>query len=212
MTPSLSVTSGEPEVDTSSHEGLDCGGRGAHDAPCGRTCRREAPALVRWSATATPEALCERPLDHFERRNAVAFEPAGEDPPGMTVDISSLRIVDLDPDDAQAAEASYEITKLVRAHEQPDLTPPSRHRHVLLLRLGWPGHLEKHWLAYDGDHAVGQLSVDLPQRDNLENAWIELRVLPGYRRRGIGRALYAHAVEYVRAAGRTRLMADTIED
>ena len=29
----------------------------------------------------------------------------------MTVDISSLRIVDLDPDDTQAAEASYEITK-----------------------------------------------------------------------------------------------------
>ena len=77
--------------------------------------------------------------------------------------------------------------------------------------MGWPGHLEKNWLAYDGDRAVGELNVSLPQRDNLENAWIELRVLPEFRRRGIGRALYAHAVEYTRAAGRSRLMADTLE-
>jgi GNAT superfamily N-acetyltransferase len=129
----------------------------------------------------------------------------------MTVDIQSLRIVELNPDDVQAAEASYQINKVVRAHDQPDLPPPSRHRHFQILRLGWPGHLEKHWLGYDGDRAVGELSVDLPQRDNLENAWIELRVIPEYRRRGIGRALYAHAVEYVRAAGRTHLMADTLE-
>jgi hypothetical protein len=36
-----------------------------HDAPCGRTCRREATDSFGRPATATPEVLCERPLDHF---------------------------------------------------------------------------------------------------------------------------------------------------
>ena len=129
----------------------------------------------------------------------------------MTVDTSSLRIVELDPDDAHAAEASYAIHAAVRAYEQPDLPPPSRHRHVHLLRLGWPGHLEKHWLAYDGDVAVAELDVSLPQRDNLDNAWIDLHVRAEYRRRGIGRRLYELAVGYARAAGRTKLMASSWE-
>src|SRR5881275_391060 len=180
------LTSGRSAVDTSSREYLTAAGWSSTMLDAGgRVAAR--PRFVRGHATAAPEALCERPLDHFEIRSR--YRPVARTLPGMTVDTSSLRIVELDPDDAHAAEASYAIHAAVRAYEQPDLPPPSRHRHVHLLRLGWPGHLEKHWLAYDGDVAVAELDVSLPQRDNLDNAWIDLHVRAEYRRRGIGRRL-----------------------
>lgn len=79
------------------------------------------------------------------------------------------------------------------------------------MRAPWPGYEEPYWLAFHGDRPVGVGMVSLPLLDNLENAWAEILVHPDHRRQGAGRALYDQIVEYARAAGRRRLMTDTIE-
>jgi GNAT superfamily N-acetyltransferase len=117
--------------------------------------------------------------------------------------------VALDPADDAAVEAAYEIDVAVRAHDLPDLPPPSRRRHVGTFRIPAPGLDVRHWLAYDGDHPAGWLSVELPLLDNLDNAYVQLLVHPAHRRCGVGRALYARGVEVASAAGRRRVMTQT---
>jgi GNAT superfamily N-acetyltransferase len=130
---------------------------------------------------------------------------------GMGVEATTFRIVATDPADRAAIDGSYEIQAAARAHDVPDLPRPCRHRHEATFRIPWPGTSEPRWLAYDGDRPVGAGSLQLPQLDNLDNAWAEIVVHPAHRRRGVGRALYTHLVAAARAAGRTRLMADTVE-
>jgi GNAT superfamily N-acetyltransferase len=129
----------------------------------------------------------------------------------MTVATRTYRISEIDPADQAALDASYEIRRAARAYDVPDFPPTCRHRHDAMLRIPWPGSLQPNWLVYDGDRAVGVGLVNLPQLDNPENAWCEMFVHPDHRRRGAGRALYGHIAGYARAAGRTRLMGDTVE-
>jgi GNAT superfamily N-acetyltransferase len=53
---------------------------------------------------------------------------------------------------------------------------------------------------------VGYVDMELPYLDNLGEVQIRLSVLPGYRRRGVGRALIDTVVERARAAGRTSVI------
>jgi GNAT superfamily N-acetyltransferase len=129
---------------------------------------------------------------------------------GMTVETRTYRIAAIDPEDRTALDASYEIRRNARARDVPDLPTLCRYRHDAGFRVPWPGNLDHHWMAYDGDQPVGVLSMSLPQLDNLDNADIELVVHPRHRRRGVGRALYGYAVAQVRALGRKRLFAGTV--
>nr|WP_296076742.1 GNAT family N-acetyltransferase [uncultured Actinoplanes sp.] len=54
---------------------------------------------------------------------------------------------------------------------------------------------------------AGYLAVELPQRDNLDNAQIELTVVPSQRRLGLGRAL----LDAARALGRRHLVGMTAD-
>jgi GNAT superfamily N-acetyltransferase len=129
----------------------------------------------------------------------------------MSVDVIAHRVVRLDPADQRALDASFAIREAARAHDLPDFPRNCRYRHDASMRIAWPGYDEANWLAYHGDQPVGVGNVSLPQLDNLENAWAEIFVHPDHRRQGAGRALYDQIVEYARAGGRRRLMADTIE-
>jgi GNAT superfamily N-acetyltransferase len=128
----------------------------------------------------------------------------------MTVDTRTYRIAAVDPDDRAALDASYEIRRTARAQDVPDLPPLCRYRHDAAFRVPWPGNLDHHWLAYDSAQPVGALTLSLPQLDNLDNADFELVVHPDARRRGVGRALYGHAVAQARAVGRKRVFAATV--
>ena len=62
------------------------------------------------------------------------------------------------------------------------------------------------WLeAVVDDQVVGVAELELPLGENLDLAGTEVCVLPGHRRRGIGRALWQAVVHRARAAGRTRI-------
>ncbi|NJC63795.1 GNAT family N-acetyltransferase [Planosporangium flavigriseum] len=129
----------------------------------------------------------------------------------MTISTRTFRVVELDPADPAALDASYAIRSAARAHDVPDFPPPCRHAHDVVFRVPWPHEVMAAWLVHDGDRPVGVADVRLPQRDNFDNAWCDLNVHPDHRRRGAGWALYEHVAEYVRAAGRARLMGDAVE-
>ncbi|TQJ33353.1 GNAT family N-acetyltransferase [Arthrobacter sp. SLBN-122] len=72
----------------------------------------------------------------------------------------------------------------------------------------WRGspYEERHlFLARIGPEPVGLCSVTLPLRENLATAGIDVLVVPGWRRRGVGRALLEHAEAMARTHGRSSL-------
>jgi GNAT superfamily N-acetyltransferase len=129
----------------------------------------------------------------------------------MTASIRHLTIEEFDADDADAVAASYRVSAASQAASVPDLPAPCRYHHEAVMRHPWPGRTIQRLLArVDGD-AAGYLVIGYPTLDNPENAFVEISVAPGYRRRGVGRALHARAVDLARAAGRKRIMADAVQ-
>src|SRR4051812_32113993 len=67
------------------------------------------------------------------------------------------------------------------------------------------------WLGVRGGAAVAAAELMLPTLDNLENATLDVRVLPPERRQGAGSALLAHLLDRVREGGRTRVFGEIEE-
>jgi GNAT superfamily N-acetyltransferase len=108
-------------------------------------------------------------------------------------------------------QAAYEIGRAAAAMDTPDIPFPSPEAFEGRLLVPWPGSThEQHLATLDGAPA-GHLELNLPQLDNRANVNVQLTVHPAGRRRGVGRALYAFAVERARALGRTNLIAPTID-
>lgn len=66
-------------------------------------------------------------------------------------------------------------------------------------------------VAVEGDRSVGAARLELPLRDNLHLADLELAVLPAARRRGVGSALLTEAERLAAAQGRTTVIAPVEE-
>src|SRR4051794_38553633 len=111
---------------------------------------------------------------------------------------ATLTISALDGRDPAAVEAAYQIVAAARAHDLPDMPKPCRHRFGLQLTTPWPGYDMRYWIAHDGPTVLGYLEAEMATMDNLESGSIEAVVAPENRRRGIGTALYQHAVGFLR--------------
>ncbi len=75
-----------------------------------------------------------------------------------------------------------------------------------------PSHEQRHrWLAMSGAEVVGAAALYLDDEDtaNLHLGWVDLGVLPGYRRSGVGSQLLSHVATQALDARRTTLMLDT---
>jgi GNAT superfamily N-acetyltransferase len=130
---------------------------------------------------------------------------------GMRLDTPGLTITDLRAADPAHVDAAFDIERLALAHDVPDFPPPCRYRHDRHLKHDFPGRRALRSLAYLDGTPVGSFTVELTLLDNLDNAEIDVIVLPEHRRRGIGRALFARAIEVARANGRTRAHAMTCD-
>ncbi|RTL62232.1 MAG: GNAT family N-acetyltransferase [Pseudonocardiaceae bacterium] len=111
-------------------------------------------------------------------------------------------------DDEAGLRAWFDVGAASTAHDRPGDPPPSWHALVSELARPWPGRDVERWLARRDGDAVGALSVAMPNRDNLSSAIVDVDVLPGFRRRGLGRTLWEYAADRVRIHGRTRLIAE----
>ncbi|RSM46584.1 GNAT family N-acetyltransferase [Actinoplanes sp. ATCC 53533] len=118
-----------------------------------------------------------------------------------------LRIAPLADD-----QTAFEIDRAAAESDTPDIPLGTFEAYRARLRHPWPGNeLEQYLAVHDGVPA-GHLELGLPLLDNLANVNVQLFVHPEQRRRGIGRALFGHAVERTRALGRRHLIGPTTDD
>jgi GNAT superfamily N-acetyltransferase len=113
--------------------------------------------------------------------------------------------------DGASVDRAYDIVRAGSLADTPDYPVPARDDFLASLRHPWPGVAFEWVLGLLDGVPAGYLEMALPQRDNLGNVNVQLHLLPTYRRRGVGRALAAHAVDRARALGRERLIGITAE-
>ena len=77
-----------------------------------------------------------------------------------------------------------------------------------LMRSGWEGDPPLVAIAVEAHRVVGVLELTLPPWDNTMLGVASITVDPLRRRSGIGRALFGAAIDRVRSAGRTTIIAD----
>jgi GNAT superfamily N-acetyltransferase len=116
-----------------------------------------------------------------------------------------VRILRLDPADDATIDGLYAVRQAARADEYD--YPQSRAVFRPTLFTTWSGAPAEVWYATDGPDgtAVAWYRLELPDRENLDQASIQLKVDPALRRRGLGTALLRHAAERAAANGRVTL-------
>ncbi|HEY7176724.1 MAG TPA: GNAT family N-acetyltransferase, partial [Micromonosporaceae bacterium] len=78
------------------------------------------------------------------------------------------------------------------------------------MRTGWDGDAPLVAVAAEDHRVHGVLELTLPPWDNPDLGIAEITVDPLRRRRGVGRTLWAIAVERMRSAGRSTLVAEAV--
>ena len=124
----------------------------------------------------------------------------------MTIDVVPFA----DTDEA-AARQVYEIYRASSLDAMPDSPPHSWPIFWTGVQQPSPSYVYEWVLALLDGRPAGYAALSLPQLDNLDNASLDLRVDPGSRRRGVGRALYEHGVRRARDHGRTLLDVESVE-
>jgi GNAT superfamily N-acetyltransferase len=120
-------------------------------------------------------------------------------------------ITPLDAANEATVQAVQALRVAVDAADVPDFPPPCPFglRGDLAHRSSYQ---RKEWfVARVAGEVAGYLQLDLPLRENLENAEVGLSVHPAYRRHGIGRVLHAYLVDRLRELGRKRYTGMTVE-
>ncbi len=121
------------------------------------------------------------------------------------------RIEQLDPIDAKKIRACHEVYLAAQHVDEPEgpwmRDPPFSG----WLTVGWGGDPREVWLAVgqaEGSVA-GWYRLELPDRENLDQANLDLVVRPEKRRHGAGLALLRHAAARAAAHGRSVLNSAT---
>jgi GNAT superfamily N-acetyltransferase len=118
-----------------------------------------------------------------------------------------MRIEQLNLTDAGGIRACHEVFLAARQVDEPE--GPRMRERVFggWLTVGWGGDPREVWVApgqAEGS-AAGWYRLELPDRENLDRANLELIVSPNERRRGTGLALLRHAAGRAAAHGRAVL-------
>ena len=125
-----------------------------------------------------------------------------------------MELTTVDPRDEQAFDAWFAVLQAVERDARPDEFGHTSQevRAAALTGSGPDPDSAVVLLAATLDGAVvGAARLDLPRRDNLHLAEVEVGVHPLARRRGVGRALVAELERRMRADGRTSAIGYTDE-
>jgi GNAT superfamily N-acetyltransferase len=120
--------------------------------------------------------------------------------------MSDLVMEQVDPHDAAAFDAFYDVYLTAERAAGPEVSSPwMREEYRLMVQES----ASRHWIGaftgrLDGRVAAAGL-LRLPLRDNLSSAEVMVHVHPDHQRRGHGSALLAALEEVARARGRTLL-------
>jgi GNAT superfamily N-acetyltransferase len=105
----------------------------------------------------------------------------------------------------------YEICRAAWAVDVPDIPYSSPAMFAATLLRSPPATAFERYVAVLDGATAGFLQLRLPQADNLGNVELDLLTAPDSRRCGVGRALWACAVERTHALGRKHLIGATTD-
>ena len=110
--------------------------------------------------------------------------------------------VSLGPADTGKIRACFEVSLAAERVDEPAGPWFTERPFTGWLTVGWDGNPREAWLATDQGSAVGWYRLELPVRENADQAYLNLVVHPAGRRCGLGRALLQHAAGRAAANGR----------
>jgi GNAT superfamily N-acetyltransferase len=116
-------------------------------------------------------------------------------------------IAPLDRADDATVDAVLALRTAVEAAEVPDFPAPCPYAFRGELAHPVSTKRKERFVARHDGELVGYLVLELPMREDLADADVELCVHPAYRRRGFGRALHTHMADRLRELGRKRCVA-----
>ncbi|HEU5389100.1 MAG TPA: GNAT family N-acetyltransferase [Streptosporangiaceae bacterium] len=116
-----------------------------------------------------------------------------------------MHIEQADPADTRAARECHEVYLAAQRVDEPGGPWFTGRAFGGWLAIGWDGNPREVWLVTEGDSVTGFYRLELPSRENLDHANLDLAVHPAARRRGLGLALLRHAAGRAAENGRTLL-------
>jgi GNAT superfamily N-acetyltransferase len=118
-----------------------------------------------------------------------------------------MHIEQLDLADARTIRACHEANRAAQRVDEPDGPWFTGQPFRGWLTAGWEGDPREVWLARArAEGAVaGWYRLELPDKENVDRAWLDLIVRPEERRHDLGRALLRHAATRAETHGRSVL-------
>jgi GNAT superfamily N-acetyltransferase len=117
-----------------------------------------------------------------------------------------MRIEQADPSDPLRARVCHEVYLAAQRVDEPGAPWFTDRAYAGWLAVGWDGNPRELWQARREDGLVaGWYRLELPSRENLDQANLNLIVHPAERQRGTGRALLRHAAGRAAVNGRSVL-------
>lgn len=119
-----------------------------------------------------------------------------------------MEITELDPTDEVTLRAAYDVERRASLLGREDMPHWSWQEMSGAVRRPDPGERAVHVVGRVDGRVVGLGVAYLSLNDNLEKAWVDVKVDPDEQHRGHGRALAEHVCGVAAEAGRTTLMAE----
>jgi len=120
----------------------------------------------------------------------------------------NIERVGLSGADTGKIRACFEVSLAAQRVDEPEGPWFTERPFTGWLTVGWDGNPREAWLATDQGSPAGWYRLELPVRENVDQAHLDIVVHPAARRRGLGRALLRHAAGRAAEHGRTVLNGD----
>ncbi|MEV4413649.1 GNAT family N-acetyltransferase [Catellatospora sp. NPDC049609] len=121
----------------------------------------------------------------------------------------SLHIAPVTADDAASVTAWVRVMNQVNDHETPHFPRRTERAGQLMQRHRLPARIVRDHLAWLDGEPVARLETSAMTEQNQRSLAFTIEVVPAFRRRGIGRALFERMLEYAREHGHTKLITGT---